>query len=133
MQASELTALDRQPYITLETFRKTGVGVATPVWFALGDGRFYVFSEARAGKVKRLRNSARARIAPCNVSGRVRGAWWDARARVVADPADVQRAYAALHRKYGWKMKLTDLLSTLTGRIHKRAIIEIEALAKSAS
>jgi PPOX class probable F420-dependent enzyme len=131
MQAAELAALDREPYITLETFRKTGVGVATPVWFALRDGHFWVFSEARAGKIKRLRNSSRARIAPCSVNGRVRGAWWDARARVVSDPADVRTAYAALHAKYGWKMKVADFFSTLTGRIHKRAIIGIEPLVAS--
>jgi PPOX class probable F420-dependent enzyme len=129
MQASELAALDREPYISLETFRRNGVGVPTPVWFALGDGRFWVFSEAKAGKIKRLRNSDRARIAACNVSGRVRGPWRDARARVVSEPGRIRTAYAALHAKYGWKMKLADFFSTLTGRIHKRAIIEIEPAA----
>ena len=133
MQASELAALDREPYITLETFRKTGVGVATPVWFALRDGRFYVFSEAKAGKVKRLRNDARARIAPCNVSGKLRGPWRDARARVVAEPDRVSAAYAALRAKYGWQMRLVDFGSWLTGRIGKRAIIEIDPLGKSAA
>ena len=133
MQASELAALDREAYISLETFRRSGAGVPTPVWFALREGRLFVFSEAKAGKIKRLRNSERARIAACNVSGRVRGPWWDARARVVADPARVKTAYAALHAKYGWKMKIADFFSTLTGRIHKRAIIEIEPQAQAAA
>ena len=132
MNASELTALDREGYISLETFRRTGVGVPTPVWFALGDGRLWVFSEAKAGKIKRLRNSDRARIAACNVSGRVRGPWWDARARIVSEPARIRTAYDALHAKYGWKMKIADFFSTLTGRIHKRAIIEIDPLVQGA-
>ena len=60
-------------YVSLATFRRDGRAVETPVWFAPHQGRLYVFSEATAGKVKRLRNDPRARVAPCNVSGRRRG------------------------------------------------------------
>ncbi len=59
-------------YLNLETFRKTGLGVRTPVWFAqdvLHSARtitvFYIYSEADAGKVKRIRNDPNVRVAPC--------------------------------------------------------------------
>jgi PPOX class probable F420-dependent enzyme len=126
MSIADLDALDREAFISLVTFRRTGVGVATPVWFAVHDGRLWVFSESRAGKVKRLRNDARARFAACNVRGRVHGEWHDARAHVVADADQVREAYAALHAKYGWQMRVTDFFSRLTGRIHGRAILAIE-------
>jgi hypothetical protein len=113
-------------YVSLATFRKSGAAVATPVWAAEADGRLYVFTESRAGKVKRLRRSPRARVAACDVRGRVRGPWHDATARVVDDPRTVERAYAALRRKYGWQMRVTDLFSRLAGRFDKRAILEIE-------
>ena len=129
MSVADLDALDREPFISLVTFRRTGVGVATPVWFAVHDGRLWVFSESRAGKVKRLRNDARARFAACSVRGRVHGAWHEARAHVVADPDQVREAYAALHAKYGWQMRVTDFFSRLTGRIHGRAILAIEPAA----
>ena len=47
-------------YLNLETFRKTGIGVRTPVWFAqdilhsASATVFYIYSEAGAGKVKRI-------------------------------------------------------------------------------
>ena len=129
MSVADLDALDREPFISLVTFRRTGVGVATPVWFAVHDGRLWVFSEARAGKVKRLRNDARARFAACSVRGRVHGAWHEGRAHVVADADQVREAYAALHAKYGWQMRVTDFSSRLTGRIHGRAILAIEPAA----
>ena len=43
----------------------------------------------------------------------------------VNDPAEIARAHSALRKKYGWQMILTDFLSRLTGRIHKRAFIAI--------
>ena len=126
MSASKFAGLDRESYISLATFRRDGRAVETPVWFARSGEQLYVFSERAAGKVKRLRNSARARVAACNVRGRVHGEWLDARARVVAEPDTERRAYAALHAKYGWQMKVVDFFSTLTGRIRARAILEIE-------
>lgn len=132
MQPADLAAFDRHAYISLVTFRRSGAGVPTPVWFAVRDGRIVVFSEARAGKVKRLRNDPRVRFAPCDVRGRVRGEHWhDGRARIVADRAGEQAAYAALRAKYGWQMRLLDAFSWLAGRIRGRAVLEIEPAAGS--
>ncbi len=117
---------DRERYLSLATFRKSGDSVETPVWFAASGGHLYVFTTRDAGKVKRLRNSSRARVAPCDFRGGVRGAWADVQARIVDDPEVVERAYAALHAKYGLQMWLADFFSRLSGRIHNRAIIEID-------
>src|SRR5713226_8066599 len=80
-----LGELDQHRYMTLSTFRRSGAEVATPVWFAAGD----------SGKVKRLRHSSRARVAPSDARGRVQGAWRDATARLVSEPAAIERAHAA--------------------------------------
>lgn len=122
----DLDQLDREAYISLATFRKSGVAVKTPVWFARSGERFYVFSEARAGKVKRLRNDPRIEVAPCTVRGRVTGDWLPGQARRVEDAATVETAYAALRRKYGWQMRLADFFSKLSGRFDARAILELE-------
>ena len=126
MGDSEIAALDRHSYFSLETFRRSGVGVKTPVWFAARDGCAYVFSEAKAGKVKRLRNDDRVRVAPCTVNGRISGNWLEGRAHVVDDSAIVARAYEALRAKYGWKMMLVDFASRLAGRFDGRAILRVE-------
>ncbi len=112
--------------MSLATFRRSGAEVKTPVWFAAADGKLYVFTAGDSGKVKRLRRSPRVRIAPSDARGRVQGVWWDAAARVISDTRAIARARAALRTKYGWQMWLTDLFSRLTGRIQRRAWIEIE-------
>ena len=126
MEALRLADLDRGSYINLATFRRNGRAVETPVWFAARNGKLYVFTEARSGKVKRLRNDNRIRLAPCNARGGVRGEWLDGSARRVDDPAVLKAAYDALLDKYGWLMRVTNFFSRLTGRIDKRAILEIE-------
>ena len=115
--------LAKASYVSLATFRKSGARVATPVWCAADGEHFYFFSAASAGKVKRLRNGDRAQLAVCDVRGRLLGDWVDARAVVLDDSAEVARALAALHRKYGWQMWLADVGSRLTGKYHKRAYI----------
>ena len=123
---TDIAALDRHRYLALATFRRSGAEVRTPVWFAAMDGKLYVFTAGDSGKVKRLRHSPRAWVAPSDVRGHVRGAWCDAAARLVTEPGVIGRAHAALRTKYGLQMWLGDLFSRLTGRIARRAWIEIE-------
>jgi PPOX class probable F420-dependent enzyme len=123
---TDLAALDRHRYVALATFRRSGAEVRTPVWFAAVDDRLYVFTAGDSGKVKRLRHSPRARVAPADVRGHVRGAWSEAAVRLVTEPAVIDRAHAALRAKYGVQMWLGDLFSRLSGRSARRAWIEIE-------
>ena len=113
-------------YVSLATFRRDGREVRTPVWIAADGGRCYAFSEGDAGKVKRIRANGRARLAACNFRGTVSGEWLDGRGRIVTEPETIERAYAALRRKYGWQMRTADFFSSLSGRYAKRAILEIE-------
>ncbi len=126
MDDTPLTALDREAYISLATFRRNGNAVETPVWFAAHAGRLYVFTAEDAGKLKRLRNDPRVRVAACGVRGGIKGPWLEGSARRTDDPDSVAAAYDALLRKYGWQMRLTNALSRLSGRIHQRAILEID-------
>lgn len=123
--------LEDARYVNLGTFRRSGVPVDTPVWAAPHAGRLYVFTAGDSGKVKRIRNSPRARVAPCDVRGRLLGPWRDARASIVESPATIEIAYAALREKYGWQMWLTDALSRLSGRYDRRVILEVEPLQLS--
>ncbi len=122
----DIAALDRRRYMALATFRRSGAEVSTPVWFAAMDGRLYVFTAGDSGKVKRLRHSSRARIAPSDARGNARGEWWDAQARLVTEPRVIERAHAAMRAKCGWLARVGDLFSRLIGRLPRRAWIEIE-------
>jgi uncharacterized protein len=122
----DAATLDRHRYLSLATYRRSGAEVRTPVWFAAADGKLYVFTAGDSGKVKRLRRSSRARVAPSDMRGHDRGEWYHATARLVTEPAVIERAHAALRAKYGWQVWIGDLFSRLTGRIRRRAWIEIE-------
>ena len=126
MDDNAIARLDRESYISLATFRRDGRAVETPVWFAARDGKLYAFSEAKAGKMKRLRNDASLRVAACNVRGRVHGPWVSGTGRRTDDPDIIAGAYSALLAKYGWLMRITNFVSRLTGRLEGRAVIEIE-------
>ncbi len=115
-----------EEYVSLATYRRNGVAVATPVWIAPHAGKHYVFSAGDAGKVKRLRANPAVRLAACNFRGELRSEAMDGRARILTDPAAMERARLALRAKYGLKMRLSDLGARLTGRMKRRAYIEIE-------
>ena len=116
----------REQYVSLATYRRNGREVRTPVWLAEVDARYYLFSEGKAGKVKRIRANGRARLAACDFRGSVKSDWLQARGRIVTDVDLIQRVYAALTRKYGWKMRIGDFFSKLSGRYDKRTILELE-------
>jgi hypothetical protein len=50
----------------------------------------------------------------------------EAHARIVLDPVLIVEVRRALWRKYGLLMRLIDVIATMTGRIRRRAYIEIE-------
>jgi hypothetical protein len=97
-------AIHGQKYISLTTFRKTGVGVPTPVWFGEEDGKLYVMTRHDLGKAKRIRNNPQVRVAPCTMSGKVTGPEFAATARILP-PGEHARARATINRKY-WLARL---------------------------
>lgn len=129
MSEPDWQALSEARYINLSTYRKSGIAVDTPVWGAPLQGAIYVFSEAKAGKVKRLRNSARSRLAVCDARGGLKSDWKPTSAFLVSDAKEIQQAQAAFTAKYGLVMRLTDFFSRLTGRYNARAYIRVERLA----
>jgi PPOX class probable F420-dependent enzyme len=98
-------------YLNLETFRRSGEGVRTPVWFAAAPGeegarKLYVYTIGNTGKVKRIRNNPSVRIAPCDMRGRLRGDWVDAHAEILQGEEAAQ-GMRLLNRKYvPWKQLL---------------------------
>jgi PPOX class probable F420-dependent enzyme len=86
-------------YLNLETYRRNGVAVTTPVWFAEDRGLIVIYTLANSGKVKRIRNDPRIRVAPSDVRGRPLGDWIDGEARLLS-PTEARRADSLLSRKY---------------------------------
>ena len=96
--------IQNQKYVSLKTFRKSGVGVATPVWFGESDGKIYVMTRSDMGKTKRIRNNPKVTVAPCTIRGKVTGPEFAATARIL--PAEEHGpARQAINRKY-WMARL---------------------------
>jgi uncharacterized protein len=110
-------------YISLETFKKNGRGVKTPVWFVLHDDALYVYTEADSWKVKRIRNNPLVRVAVCNFRGDVKGQWFDGTASLIEGDERLA-ADTLLDRKYFLKV-IFNVLSRMNR--HTRAMIKIEA------
>lgn len=100
--SSALLALADEHFVSLTTFRKSGVGVATPVWIARDGDALIVTTPARSGKVKRLRNNPRVELRP---SGRMGKVAEDApvatgTAEIIEDHAAIDRMGEIFLRKY---------------------------------
>jgi len=121
MPAPNLSQFAAENYISLETFRKNGQGVKTPVWFVLHNEALYVYTEADSGKIKRIRNNPKVRVAACSIRGAVKSPWVDAMASFIEGD---ERAAAdqLLDRKYVLK-KIFKVFTRFSRR--PRAMIKI--------
>jgi PPOX class probable F420-dependent enzyme len=107
MSTADWRALAAARYLNLESFKRNGTAVRTPLWFAPdADGTFYIYSQAEAYKVKRLRRTPACRVAACDMRGNVSGPWLEARAEILSGEA-AARGMALLDRRYWpWKQML---------------------------
>ena len=64
-----------QKYVNLETYKKDGTPVRTPVWFMIDNDIIYVITREKTGKVKRLKNNQNIRIVPCSFTGKSKSEW----------------------------------------------------------
>lgn len=115
--------LRNQKYISLATFRKTGIPVHTPVWFADEDGKLFIFTNPKSGKVKRMRNNPEVRIAPSTIRGRITGPEFAGQARILGT-SESEHARELLKRKY-WLMRVPFLWSK------DSILVEIELKSRS--
>ena len=88
-------------FISLETYRKNGQAMPTPVWFVEKDGALYVKTQIGAGKAKRIANNGSVRIAPCDVRGNVQGGWVNAQARLLPISPEPKKLLGLWSKKYG--------------------------------
>jgi uncharacterized protein len=94
-----------QKYISLTTFRKNGIAVATPVWFGEKEGKIYVVIRGDSGKYKRIRNNPQVRMSPCTIRGKVTGPEFAGTARLLPTE-DWAHARQTINRKY-WLARIS--------------------------
>jgi PPOX class probable F420-dependent enzyme len=117
--------LGSEQCIALTTFRRTGQAVTTPVWFAERLCTIYVETHADAGKLKRLRHTARVTLAPCTYSGKVTGSVIAGNARILTESEERTAASAALTKKYGLMRSLYHFVRNAQRMLHRKAKVEV--------
>jgi uncharacterized protein len=113
--SSDINQFNESKYINLETYRKSGKAVITPVWFVFERENFFVITRSGTGKVKRLRNNPNVRISPCSFRGQVKGKWIEGIASFV-DPIEFPRIISLRNKKYGIQSKIISLFTVGKGK-----------------
>lgn len=113
--------IDRAQYISLSTFRRNGVAVATPVWFAADGGKLYLYSALHAGKMKRVRANGKVTVVRCDGRGKVAAGAVALQATAVELPSDRGVfVHDLLNKKYGWKKKTMELFMAIPAKLRIR-------------
>ena len=87
-------------FVLLTTFRQSGEGVPTAMWFAHEHGKLYLVTGRTTGKLKRIRTTSRVMLVPCDWMGNVLGPQIEAYARELPVALHAH-ANAVLAKKYG--------------------------------
>ena len=112
MSGNKISQFLNQKYINLETYRKNGQAVQTPVWFAIEDSMIYVRTDNNSGKIKRARNNPHVRITPSNARGKPKGEWVDGELRI-SSTAESERGNQLLKKKYGLQGKIIRMVNKI--------------------
>jgi PPOX class probable F420-dependent enzyme len=119
-----LQQFEGKSYMNIETFRKNGQGVKTPVWFVQDGTSLRVWTFAGAGKIKRIRRDGSVRITPSDASGAPLGEWVSARAIADDSTESVQYVEKLMRKKYGWQFTLFNGLGKL--RKSRSAVLKVD-------
>jgi uncharacterized protein len=112
-----------EEFVRLTTFRRTGAGVATPVWVVLDGDAMLVTTPSGSGKVKRLRHTSRVKVQPCGRRGAVEAgsSQVTGTAVVETDPhahARVEHLFAA---KYGVQYRMAMAVEKVVRTVKRRS------------
>ena len=108
-----LKAFEKQQYLSIETFRKNGQGVKTPVWFVQDGEVLYIWTQTDSGKAKRVRNVSKVNIAPSRGDGAPLADFVPASARRDDSPDAVKHVRGLMVKKYGLVFHLFATLGKL--------------------
>jgi len=103
-----------QKYINLETYKKDGTPIRTPVWFVIDKNLIYVITRDSTGKVKRLGNNQNVRIVPCSFKGEPKNEWVKGAAEnITGEEAD--EIIKLRKKKYGMFARLIGIFTSQKG------------------
>ena len=105
-----LDDIDSEKCISIETYRKNDEPVQTPVWFIIKNNLIYVVTRDKTGKIKRLKNNQKIKVATCSFKGKIIGKWRDGTATIL-DDEQTKRIAKLRDKKYGFMAKVAKFFS----------------------
>jgi uncharacterized protein len=121
---AKLVELAPERYLVIETYRKNGEPVRTPVWFVEHQGTIYIRTNTDTGKAKRIRRNRHVRVAASTGRGLPKGEWIEAEATVGGEE-DAKTAFPLLKTKYGVQYRLIRFVHWLQTRKDKSVALRI--------
>jgi uncharacterized protein len=101
---NNLKSFEKGKYINIQTYKKNGLPISTPVWFIIKDNRIFFRTSQNSGKIKRIRNNNNIKFALCDIRGKIKGESFDGIAKIENDPNNV--ILSQINKKYGLSSKL---------------------------
>ena len=105
-----------QKYINLETYKKDGTHVRTPVWFVIDKDLIYVITRDSTGKVKRLKNNQDVRIVSCSFKGEPKNEWVKGKTEMITGE-EADKAIKLRKKKYGMFARLSGIFTSQKGNL----------------
>ena len=105
-----------QKYINLETYKKDGTPIRTPVWFVIDKDLIYVITRDSTGKVKRLRNNQNVRVTPCSFKGEPKNEWVKGKTEMITGE-EADKAIKLRKKKYGMFARLSGIFTSQKGNL----------------
>ncbi len=108
--------ISQEKYVSVATFRKTGVAVPTATWIVpLDGGRVGLLTSSASGKAKRLRNNPSLTLQPSDVRGRVKADTTPATGTIelVTSGPDFDAITSKMKAKYGVMVPVMRLVDSV--------------------
>jgi PPOX class probable F420-dependent enzyme len=118
---SSVSQFSGRRYINLESYKKDGKPVLTPVQSIEENGLIYFRTDPKTWKVKRIRKNPHVRIVTSERNGKPTGTWVDGRAKVL-EGNESDRAMALFRKEYG---AVGNSMVNLVGRLRGERLTTI--------
>ena len=126
----DLEARFRGRYLSVTSFKRDGIGVATPVWFVSDGRRLFALTDLHSAKVRRMRRNPRVLVAACRPDGKLRSEPVPARVEVLTATPDLERVQRLLTERYRLSYRIVMLFYRVgRGLRGQRSVADGAALA----
>lgn len=124
--SNALEPFENQQYLNIETFRRSGAGVKTPVWFTRDGNMLYIWTQADSGKAKRIRINPDVKIAPAKADGTPVGEWIPAKAYADESDEALKHVKRLFKKKYGVTFTLFSLMGKMRSAKYTSIRVQVE-------